>query len=64
MDGLQTAILVVGSVLVGFATITIAWRELRPGGDAAYVQSWLDMVGLVFTVSAIGALVGWLWISR
>ena len=63
VDGLQTTVLIAGSALLGFATLTIAWRELRSGGEAAYLQGWLDIVGLIATVSAIGALVAGLWIS-
>jgi hypothetical protein len=63
VDGLQTVILLVGSAVLGFATIAIAWRELRPGADVAYVQSWRDIFGVVTTVSGIGALLAWLWIT-
>ena len=55
--------LTIGSGVLAFAALAIAWRELRPGGEVAYSQSWRDVIGLVATVGAIAALLAWLWLS-
>ena len=64
MSAFETSVLVAGTALLAVSGVAIAWRELRPGAEAAYVQTWRDVLGLLVTLSGVGALLAWLWLSR
>ena len=64
MNGLELTVLALGTVVLAVSMAVIAWRELRPGAEAPYVQTWRDLLGIIVTLSGLAILVVWLWASR
>jgi hypothetical protein len=64
MDSLQTAVLVLATVILAVAAGVILWRELGRGAEGGFLQGWRDLSGLGATLGGLVVILTWLWATR